>query len=113
MTRRPQLSRQLTLEERVAVADGSGGFMGHWVGLGVHWAEVVAKTGREDFLAGRARPRVMYLIVVRAAPVGSASRPRPDQRFREGERVFSILTVAEADPAGRYLTIYAEEGVEP
>ena len=50
-----------------------------------------------------------YRITVRAAPVGAPSRPRPDQRFREGARVFRILAVAERDAVGRYLTCFAEE----
>jgi head-tail adaptor len=50
---------------------------------------------------------------VRAAPVGAASRPRADQRLREGDRVLDILTVAEHDGSGRYLEIQAEEGVRP
>ena len=52
-----------------------------------------------------------YRIVVRGAPVGAPSRPRPEQRLREGGRVFYILTVAEHDADGRYLEIVAEEGV--
>lgn len=65
----------------------------------------------EDFLGAVARPRVRYRIIVRGAPVGAARRPRPDQRLRDGTRIFDILTVTEADPAGRYLDILAEEGL--
>ncbi len=101
------------LEERVSACDGSGGFAVSWRPLGALWAEVTVRRGHEDFVAGQARPRVKYRIVVRGAPVGVPSRPRPDQRFREGMRIFDILTVAEADPAGRFLEILAEEGVLP
>lgn len=111
--RRPQLRRRLVLEERVNTADGSGGFDVSWQPLGALWAEVKARTGREDFVAAGPHARVTCRIVVRGAPLGAPSRPRPDQRFREGERVFDILTVAEADPAGRYLEILAEERVRP
>ena len=31
-------------------------------------------------------------------------------RFREGARIYPIIAVAEADPEGRYLVCYAEEG---
>ena len=48
---------------------------------------------------------------MRGAPVGAASRPRADQRLREGARVYDILTVSERDAGGRYLEILAEEGV--
>ena len=72
-----------------------------------------AQPGREVFVGGRPRARVGYRILVRAAPVGAPSRPRPEQRFREGPRVFDIVSVAEHDAAGRYLEIIAQEGVLP
>jgi head-tail adaptor len=98
-----RLTRRLVLEERVDQADGAGGSRATWV----------ARTGRETFIGGQPLPRVRYRIVTRSAPAGAPSRPRPDQRFREGVRVFNILSVAEHDPAGRYLLIEAEEGVRP
>ncbi|MBA3325184.1 MAG: head-tail adaptor protein [Rhodobacteraceae bacterium] len=107
-----RLSRRLTLEERASAPDGSGGHAVTWRALGVLWAEVSGRGGREDFI-GQATPRVRMRILVRGAPVGAPSRPRADQRFREGMRVFDILTVAEHDATGRYLEIAAEEGVLP
>jgi SPP1 family predicted phage head-tail adaptor len=108
-----RLLRRLVLEARESTPDGAGGFAVAWVPQGTLWADVSVRSGREDFLAGQARPRVRYRILVRAAPVGAASRPRTDQRLREGDRVFDILTVAEHDASGRYLEILAEEGVRP
>ena len=107
--REPVLSRRLTLETRERVPDGAGGFVEAWVALGDHWAELKPGKGREldrDFVAAMSVP---WTITVRAAPVGRASRPRPDQRFREGARAFRILAVAEADRAGRFLTCHALE----
>jgi SPP1 family predicted phage head-tail adaptor len=109
----PDLKRKLVLEARRQVPDGSGGYAVDWQALGTLWADMSARTGREDFVAGQTTPRVKYRILVRGAPCGAPSRPRPDQRFRDGERVFNILTVAEHDAAGRFLEIYAEEGVLP
>ena len=108
-----RLLRRLVLEGRESEPDGAGGFAVAWVPRGTLWADVSVRSGREDFVAGQARPRVRYRILVRAAPVGAASRPRVDQRLREGSRVFDILTVAEHDASGRYLEILAEEGVRP
>jgi SPP1 family predicted phage head-tail adaptor len=105
-----RLSRRLTLETRESAADGSGGWTVAWRPVGALWAEVTARSGREDVAGGRPVARVAYRIVVRGAPVGAPSRPRADQRLREGARVFDILSVAEADPEGRYLEILAEEG---
>jgi head-tail adaptor len=106
-----RLTRRLVLEARERVADGAGGFASAWVARGTLWAEVTLRTGREDFVGAVARPRLRYRILVRGAPVGAPSRPQAEQRLREGERVFDILTVGEFDPAGRYLEITAEEGV--
>ena len=113
MTRNVNLTRKLTLETRESTPDGFGGFEISWVAIGSLWAEVSPRSGREDFLSGEIRPRVRYRIIVRAAPLGAPSRPSADQRFREGERVFDILTVAEHDVHGRYLEIISEEGVLP
>lgn len=104
------LTRALVLEERRRSPDGSGGFSVKWIGIGTLWASVTARTGREAFVAGRPEARVTYRVLVRGAPVGARSRPRADQRFREGERVFDILSVSEADPRGCYLEVIAEEG---
>lgn len=105
-----RLSRLLTLEERVATPDGSGGAAVSWRALGAIWADMTARSAREDFIAGRPLPRVTYRILVRAAPAGAPSRPLPEQRLREGARVFDIMSVTEHDAAGRYLEIFAEEG---
>lgn len=105
------LNRPLVLEGVVRTADGAGGFSEAWATLGTLWAEVVPGTGRdvageETFLA-----TVPYRITVRGARQGVASRPRPDQRFRDGARVFVILAVTERDPDGHYLMCFSREEV--
>lgn len=105
----PELRRKLKLEALERLPDGAGGFLETWVTLGALWAEVKAGTGKEteqDFLTLSSVP---YRITVRSAPPGAASRPRPDQRFREGDRLFRILAVADADVRGRYLTCFTRE----
>ncbi|MBB5223489.1 head-tail adaptor [Amaricoccus macauensis] len=103
-----ELSRRLTLEERVAIPDGAGGNIVDWRALGAVWAEVRPRFAREAFVGAQPRARVTYRIIVRSVPYGGASRPRPDQRFRDGARVFDILSVADRDH--RFLEILAEEG---
>ena len=49
--------------------------------------------------------------MVRGAPYGSSERPKPQQRLRDGDRVFVIQAVAEWDGVGRYLTCFADEEV--
>lgn len=109
--RPPRLGRQMVLEARERVPDGAGGFASQWVARGTLWADVRLRAGYRDFIAAVVRPRLRYRIIVRGAPIGAEARPRAEERLREGTRVFDILTVAEADPVGRYLEILAEEGI--
>lgn len=109
--KRPHLNRRLTLERPVRAADGAGGFSENWATVGELWAEVTARTGAERRVGGAARSQMRLKIVVRNAPMGADSRPSPEQRFREGSRVFVIRAVAERDPAGMYLTCFADEEV--
>ena len=109
MSAAPKLTRALVLEAPVTVPDGAGGFATDWQALGTLWAEIRAGAGRERFAALGPAGEVRLRILVRAAPHGSDQRPRPDQRFREGARIFRILAVAEADVQGRYLICTAQE----
>ena len=105
------MNRKLVLEDPVQVPDGSGGFAETWVVLGELWAEVKAGTGREKAGEFVTVSSVPYRITVRGAPVGAPSRPKPDQRFREGIRLFRIKAVTERDPQAHYLTCFAYEEV--
>lgn len=107
----PRLNRKLVLEEAQRVPDSAGGWSLNWVALGVLWAAVDAGAGREragEFLTVSS---VSYRITVRGTPQGAPSRPKPEQRFRDGARVFRITAVTEADPGGQYLTCFAQEEV--
>ena len=107
----PCLNHALVLEAQERVSDGAGGFVDGWMALGTVWAEITARTGRETTHVGAPISRVGYRIVVRGAPFGSPERPKPEQRFRDGARIFTIQAVAERDAAGRYLTCYCDEEV--
>ena len=104
-----KLNRRLTLEEPQQVADGAGGFNRTWTALGQLWADIRVSNGKEVEGDGLSLSSTALKIVVRAAPVGAPSRPRPDQRFREGTRLYRILAVQELAPDGRYLTCNATE----
>jgi head-tail adaptor len=105
----PVLGHALILETPEQVGDGAGGFHQVWAAVGTHWAEITVRSGRETATSGTAISRVTCKIVVRGAPWGSPERPKPQQRFRHGTRVFTIEAVAERDPEGRYLTCFAQE----
>ncbi|QQA41240.1 head-tail adaptor protein [Pelagovum pacificum] len=107
----PRLTRQLVLEAPERLPDGSGGYSESWVPLGTVFAEVQGRTGRET--RGPAVPlsTARYSITLRAAPWGTEARPRPGQRFREGDRLFPIEAVVEADADARFITCHCEEEV--
>lgn len=106
----PKLNRRLDLEERITIPDGAGGFDVTWQKLGTHWAEVKARTGREKLIGERVVPTAAFKIRVRATPVGTPSRPMPEQRFTDGARIYAILAVTEANDSLQYLDCWAEEG---
>ncbi len=105
----PHLTRRLVLEGRVNLADGAGGFTQSWAVLGTVWAEVLAGTGRDVPGEEITLSSIPYRITVRGAPQGAPSRPKAEQRFRDGARVFGIIAVTERDAAGQYLTCFARE----
>ncbi len=105
----PQLRQQLALEAASRVPDGAGGFTRTWALVGLLWAEMVAGTGRDPSGEELILTSVAWRITVRGAPVGASSRPRPEQRFRLGTRIFTILAVAERDAGGQWLTCTCRE----
>ncbi len=109
--KRPVLNRRLTLQEAVRAADGGGGSRLTWVSLGAMWAEVLPGRGGEGAGEFVTLSRVPYRITLRAAQAGAVSRPRPEQRFRDGTRIYRIHAVTEADARGRYLVCFASEEV--
>ncbi|MEM9318317.1 MAG: head-tail adaptor protein [Pseudomonadota bacterium] len=102
-----RLNRRLTLEDPSPSPDGAGGFVQNWVPLGRIWAQVNPTSARE--VGDRSITR--YRIFVRRAPVGAPGRPRPDQRFRDGARVYHIEAVTETPAEPRLLMCYAYEEV--
>ncbi|MGI1663330.1 head-tail adaptor protein [Palleronia sp. KMU-117] len=108
---RPRLNRPLALEVAERLPDGAGGFVDSWSALGTLWAEIRPGAGDERAQDFATLSRVSCRILVRAAPVGAPSRPRPEQRFRDGGRVWRILAVTESDATGAYLTCFAREEV--
>ncbi|WP_054008619.1 head-tail adaptor protein [Cypionkella psychrotolerans] len=106
-----RLTRKLVLEAPQNIADGAGGFAQAWAVLGTIWGEVSPGPGREMAGVEVVLAQVPYKITVRGAPVGNLRRPKPEQRLRDGTRVFTILAVAEHDQDAQYLTCFAREEV--
>ena len=104
------LRRRFELEALTQTGDGAGGLSESWTPVTTIYADVVASTGKETLSGGRAAARVTHKAFIRHQPFGAPSRPRPDQRFREGARSFAIRAVAEADDRREYLVCWLEEG---
>ena len=107
----PDLNRSLVLETPAQVADGAGGFALTWTTIGTLWGEITAGSGRDPAGVEITLASVPYRITVRGAAVGSPRRPVPQQRFRDGTRVYHILAVTERDAEALYLTCFAREEV--
>ncbi len=110
MSKEPSLYRRLVLQAREDVPDGMGGFSSVWAPQGALWANVEIQSGHERKIGERDTSVVNYRIIVRSAAPGAPSRPKPDQRFCEFERVFNILAVGEYGSDGRFLQCWTEEG---
>lgn len=106
-----KLNRRLVLEEAVRVSDGAGGFSENWVPKGTLWAAIKSGSGRERFSTETNVSSVLYQIIVRGASFGAPSRPKPDQRFRDGSRRFVIVGVTEHGTEVGFLTCHAIEEV--
>lgn len=107
MSRDIKLDRRLALDDPMRSPDGAGGYTQSWTELGHLWARVTPQSGRETGDISVMR----YRITVRGMPEGAPSRPRPDQRFRDGARCYNIETVAESADDARYLICLAYEEV--
>lgn len=108
-----RLTQEVTLETKVQVPDGAGGFQAGWVALGQLWAEMRAGPGRLASGPAVEVSRTSYRFVVRAAPVGDPQRPVAGQRFVQGTRIWRIEAVTELGSDGRYLTCHTTEEVAP
>lgn len=104
-----RLNRLLTLEGTVRTPNGTGGFVEDWAVLGAMWAHMRAGIGRERGADVATVSRVPYRIIVRAAPIGAASRPVAGQRFRDDGRVFRIEAVADCQDAPLYIECFTVE----
>lgn len=107
MTRAVKLDRLLTLEDPMRQPNGAGGYIEDWTALGQVWAQVTPRSGRERGDVSTMRVR----ITLRAMPLGTPARPLPNQRFREGDRLYQIETVTESADDPRYLVCQAYEEV--
>lgn len=103
------LNTPLMLEARQREADGMGGHRVNWRKLGTVHAMLRSSSGGLRGAEVGAESFSRWKITLRAFPAGDPRRPLPGQRLRMGERIFRIDAVSEQDPAGRFLTVSAQE----
>ena len=107
MTSPPLLRRRAHLEAPTDTPDGSGGASPGWLSVAEHWIALLPVSGKEAYEGGRETPTITHRILLRCP---RTLRPRPDQRFVVGPRVFAIRAVFDRDGRGRFLTCLVEEG---
>lgn len=103
----PHFNRKLILEAPTRSSDGAGGFTEVWQEFGTIWGEVLPRgAGREADAS-----ELKLKITLRAAAQGAPSRPTAAMRFRDGDRIYRIEAVTEAESMGRHLVCFVTEEV--
>ena len=98
------LNRRLTLEAPVESADGAGGVTRSFDAVATLWAEVTPVAAARAIEADRAGARIIHRIGIRFSDDITTRH-----RFRDGERVFRIVSLRDRDGRKRFLVIEAEE----
>jgi SPP1 family predicted phage head-tail adaptor len=98
-----ELRRRLVLEAPIEVSDGAGGVTRGYEAATTLWAQVTPVSTRADIAADSLGAATRHSIVIRARPDITTRH-----RFREGARVYRIVTVRES-VRRRFLEIDAEE----
>ncbi len=98
------LRHRLVLEQIERVSDEGGGFSESWAAVATLWCDVRPLAGAETVEADRLAGRVSHEIALRyrAGVV-------PAMRFRDGARVFEIVSVIDVDERRRWLKCLCEE----
>lgn len=100
------LRRRVTLQAETRVSDEAGGYTVGWSNVATVWAEIVPVSGREAYGARRLEGRVTHRVRMRFRPFVTTS-----MRIAHEGRVFNIRAVLDRNEAGRWLELFAEEGV--
>lgn len=98
------LRHRLVLEAPVESADGAGGLVRSYSAAATLWAEVTPVSAARALEAERLGARITHRIAIRFS-VDITTR----HRFRDGERIFQIVSLRDRDGRKRFLTIEAEE----
>jgi SPP1 family predicted phage head-tail adaptor len=106
MTNPGLLRHRLVLEAPVESADGAGGVIRSFDPVATLWAEVTPILAARAIEAERPGARITHRIGIRFADDITTQH-----RFRDGARVFRIVSLRDRDGRRRFLAIDAEETV--
>ena len=98
------LKCRLMLEGPMESADGAGGVTRGYDAVATLWAEVTPVSATRAIEAERAGARVTHRIQIRFS-----NDITTRHRFRDGARIFRIVSLRDRDGRGRFLQIEAEE----
>lgn len=101
------LNRRLALEAPVESADGAGGVTRSYEAIATLWASVTPVSARGDVEAAQLGATVTHRIGIRFSPDITINH-----RFRDGTRVFRIISLRERGGGKRFLDIAAEERID-
>lgn len=98
------LNRRLVLEAPVETPDGAGGVTRSYESVATLWAAVTPLSSREQTDAVQRGVAITHRIRLRfSADITSR------HRFRDGDRIFRIVSLRDRDGRRRFLQIEAEE----
>lgn len=101
------LNRRLTLEAPVETGDGAGGVTRTYEAAATLWAQVAPLSAREEIDAVRQGATLTHRIAIRySADITTR------HRFRDGARIYRILSLRDRDGSKRFLDISAEERID-
>jgi SPP1 family predicted phage head-tail adaptor len=101
------LNRRLVLEAPVESADGSGGVTRGFAEMATLWVSVTPVSAARAIEAERLGAKVTHRLHLRFSDDITTRN-----RFRDGSRIYRIVTIRDRDGRKRFLEIEAEERVD-
>jgi SPP1 family predicted phage head-tail adaptor len=101
------LSRRLVLEAPVESADGAGGVVRSFSAAATLWVSVTPVSAAREIEAARLGARVTHRLHLRYSNDITIRH-----RFRDGSRIYRIVTLRDRDGGKRFLEIEAEERLD-
>lgn len=101
------LNRRLALEAPVESADGAGGVTRAFSEIATLWVSVTPVSAARQIEAERLGAKVTHRLHLRFSDDITTRH-----RFRDGNRIYRIMTIRDRDGRRRFLEIEAEERVD-